>query len=96
MFKKNENEKKYIDLEKVNAELTNVRRFKNGAVSFTLKCDGFSFYNLTIRETKDGKHFISIPSTKGKDDNYYNQYGLYLSKSDEANIIDTVSHMVED
>lgn len=78
-----------LDLKAVNAQVTNVRSGKYGT-TFTLKCDGFSLYNLKVVERKDGGYFIAAPSHKGSNDKYYSDYALYLSESDVETILDAV------
>lgn len=93
----NENQEKMVmNLEAVNATVTNAREWKDGGVSFTLKCDGFSFYNLSIQSTRDGKRFIAPPCRKGKDGNYYPLYALYLSDDDTKGLIDEVYTQIDE
>ena len=99
MYKRNtksaqNNEEKnpvYFDMAENVAMVTNVRKINDACICFTLKCKGFSLYGLRAVEKKDGSSwFISIPATKGKDGNYYNNYGLYLRDEDQDAILDTV------
>lgn len=78
------------------AMVTNVREISDSCVIFTLKCKGFSLYGLRAVEKKDGSSwFISLPATKGKDGNYYNNYGLYLRDEDQEAILDTIFKIIE-
>lgn len=94
----NNEEKKsvYFDMAENVAMVTNVRMISETCVGFTLKCKGFSLYGLRAVEKKDGSSwFISVPATKGKDGNYYNNYALYLRDEDQEAILDTVFKILE-
>ena len=94
----NNEEKKmvYFDMAENVATVTNVRKISETFISFTLKCKGFSLYSLRAVERKDDNGwFISVPATKGKDGNYYNNYALYLRDEDQEAIIDTVFKILE-
>lgn len=56
---------------------------------FTLNVPGASFLNLKVVQGKNGM-FIAMPQTKGKNDQWYDQYRIYLSDDDQQRIIDTV------
>ena len=88
------NEKKkmvYFDMAENVAMVTNVRKISETCIVFTLKCKGFSLYGLRAVERKDDNGwFISVPAAKGKDGNYYDNYGLYLRDEDQEAILDTV------
>lgn len=91
--KKNDDSNKvYFDMKTNGAQVDNVRAISETTAVFTLKCTGFSFYNLKVIAKKDNPHdyFIGIPATKGKDGNYYNNYGLYLTDEDRDCIITQV------
>lgn len=94
----NNEEKKlvYFDMAENVAMVTNVRKINDSCIGFTLKCKGFSLYGLRAVEKKDGSSwFISVPATKGKDGNYYKNYGLYLRDEDQDAILDTVFKILE-
>lgn len=94
----NNDEKKYVyfDMAENVAMVTNVRQISETCVCFTLKCKGFSLYGLRAVERKDDNGwFISVPATKGKDGNYYDNYGLYLRDEDQEAILDTVFKILE-
>lgn len=102
MYKRanNKNEEKkartYFDMAENVAMVTNVRQISETCVGFTLKCKGFSLYNLRAVERRDDNGwFISVPATKGKDGKYYNNYGLYLRDEDQEAIIDTIFKILE-
>lgn len=82
-------ERVYIDLKAAGATVTNVRQGKY-STTFTLKCKGFSLYNLRVVERKDGGYFIAPPNHKGSNDNYYSDYALYLSDDDTDRLLDMV------
>lgn len=86
----------YFDMAENVAMVTNVRQISETRVGFTLKCKGFSLYNLRAVERRDDNGwFISVPATKGKDGKYYNNYGLYLRDEDQEAIIDTIFKILE-
>lgn len=80
---KEESEKVYANLAKMKATVTNVRQVSDTFISFTLKCEGFSLYNMQLVEARDGRTFINPPSSKGNDGKWYPQYALYLSETDK-------------
>lgn len=84
-----QDERVYIDLKAVGATVTNVRQGKYSP-TFTLKCKGFSLYNLWVVKRKDGGYFIAPPSYKGSNDKYYSDYALYLSDADTDRLLDMV------
>lgn len=88
----------YFDMAENVAMVTNVRKINANCIGFTLKCKGFSLYNLRAVEWKNEKGqgwFISVPATKGKDGKYYNNYGLYLRPEDQESILDTILDILE-
>lgn len=86
----------YFDMTENVAMVTNVRKISETCIGFTLKCKGFSLYNLRAVEREDDNGwFISVPATKGKDGKYYNNYGLYLRDEDQKAILDTVFKILE-
>lgn len=100
MYKRvnNKNEEKapvYFDMAENVAMVANVRKINDKCIGFTLRCKGFSLYNLRAVQNKDGGWFISVPATKGKDGKYYNNYGLYLRDEDQEAILDTVFNILE-
>lgn len=93
---KEEKKPVYFDMAVNVAMVTNVRKINDACINFTLKCKGFSLYGLRAVERKSGEGwFISVPATRGKDGNYYNNYGLYLSDEDQEAILDTVFNILE-
>lgn len=95
---KNEDKKArtYFDMAENVAMVTNVRQISETCVGFTLKCKGFSLYDLrAVKRRDDNGWFISVPATKGKDGKYYNNYGLYLRDEDQEAIIDTIFKILE-
>lgn len=56
---------------------------------FTLNIPGATFMNLKVVQGKNGM-FIAMPQTKGKNDQWYDQYRIYLSDKDQQRVIDTV------
>lgn len=86
----------YFDMAENVAMVTNVRKINDKCIGFTLRCKGFSLYNLrAVQHNKGEGWFISVPATKGKDGKYYNNYGLYLRDEDQESILDTVFNILE-
>lgn len=79
---------------KYGAKVCNPRQIGENCITFTLKCDGFSLYNMRLIEGKHGERFVTPPQLKGSDGKYYNQYAIYLSDKDEQTIIDTLLDML--
>ena len=74
--------------------VTNARRIPGSStVSFSLVGKGIGLYNLRLVNSANGA-FISTPSTKGKDNKYYPQYALYLTKEDEEKVIKKVIELL--
>lgn len=96
-FKVNKTENKekvYFELSEYGAQVTNVRVLSETQASFTLRCRGFSLYNLRVVCMADGREFVAVPSTKAKNGNYYDQYALYLSDEDQKTVIAKVKELV--
>ena len=70
---KKENKEDKIELAEIkSATVTRAHEFKNGHVSFDAVLDDcIKVYGMVFIEGKKGD-FISMPSYKGSDDNYYN------------------------
>lgn len=71
------------------AIVQNARVVTDDLITFTLKCHGFSLYNMKLVNGKNG-YFITPPSVKSSNGAYYNQYAIYLSEKDEKDLIDSV------
>lgn len=56
---------------------------------FTLNVPGATFRNLKVVQGTNGM-FIAMPQTKGKNDQWYDQYRVYLSDDDQKRVIDAV------
>lgn len=78
-----------FDMVATEAIVQNARVVTNDLITFTLKCHGFSLYNMKLVNGKKG-YFITPPSVKGSNGAYYNQYAIYLSEEDEKSLIDSV------
>lgn len=85
-FKKNE-EKTYLEVGKY--VIKNVRVVSDKLVTFTLRGDGVSLYNVRLVGGSKGR-FISASQHKGSDGRWYNDYGLYISEDDQKKLIDEV------
>ena len=78
-----------FDMIATEAIVQNARVVTDDLITFTLKCRGFSLYNMKLVNGKKG-YFITPPSVKGINGVFYNQYAIYLSEEDEKNLIDSV------
>lgn len=89
-----------FDLQNRDWKITNVRVISEHVVSFTLKMDGLSLYNMKVTESTKGetagKMFLSNSQSKGSDGKYYNNYALYLSDEDREMVIIAVCAAVND
>ena len=59
------------------------------SIGFTLQVPG-AYFNLILREDRNGGYFISEPARKGSDGKYYRHFTLYLSDADRNAIINAV------
>lgn len=87
-----------IDLKAVDAKVVNVRVLNERTASFTLRCKGFSLYNLKCVEYGNAGHeqyFIAMSQHKGKNEEYYDDYKVYFSNDDESMLIKEVLKAVE-
>lgn len=95
MAKNEKTENTFFDLSNYEWSVENVREFDFGTF-FTLKLDGLMLYNLRIVPAgKKYPAFIAMPEELGRDNKYYKQYSLYLSKADTAKVIDAVESAIE-
>lgn len=79
------NKKAVAKISNMNFTINRAVEFDNGAISFDMGVElleglTISFYRLGIREGKEGS-FISFPSYKGSDGNYYHYF--YVPMTDE-------------
>lgn len=91
----NRDAREYFDPGKHNAQVTNVRVISDTCISFTLKCSGFSFYNMRLVESKDGGRYIFAGQSQGRDGKYYDNYAVYLTAEDKAKLINGVLSELE-
>lgn len=78
-----------FDMIATEAIIQNARVVTDDLITFTLRCHGFSLYNMKLVNGKKG-YFITPPSVKGSNGAYYNQYAIYLSEEDEKGLIESV------
>lgn len=76
-------------LEVESYEVLNARKTKNGFVFFNLKLNGITIYGCKRIESKKGA-FISFPSYKGTDGNYYSYVYARLDDETVSDILDSV------
>lgn len=70
-------------------EVLNARKTKNGFVFFILKLNGITIYGCKVIESEKG-NFISFPSYKGTDGNYYSHVYARLDDETVSDILDRV------
>ena len=90
MAKTNNTERTYLNIKGMKVQ--NVRRLGK-VVAFTLTGNGLGLYNMRLVNRKNG-YFIAPPQVKGNDNNWYNQYAVYLEAEDEEKIIRRVLELV--
>ena len=73
-------------------EVTNVRDTKAG-IFFTLILNGVTVNNCHVTEQKDGRRWISLPSYKGSDGNWYNTVYFKFTDEDQSTILDAVKEL---
>ena len=89
---KKEKEFDYIEIE--NARAYTPDRKKDPIIFFTLVYNDVKIYSCKIINGKKGS-FISFPSQKGSDGNYYNVAYVELSSEEQDYIIKTASDNAE-
>ena len=93
MAKKTEEKKPDFNISGM--RVANVRKLSETVIAFSLLGNGLGLYNLKVVDGAKGK-FVAVPQAKGKDDEWYNQYALYLSEEDQEKLIEKVLDEVED
>lgn len=92
--KKDNTERVNFNLKDNSWSIANVRVVTEHMVTFTLKMQGLSLYNMKVTESTKGdtagQMFLSNGQSKGSDGKYYNNYALYLSDEDRNRIIEAV------
>ena len=88
MKKSNETTETENNIDVTSFEVSGVRQYKK-TVFFNLKLNGVQVYGCTVVEGKKGD-FISFPSKKGKDDNWYSIVYARLSDDDQKIILSEV------
>ena len=68
--------------------------FKENRIFFDLILNDVTIYGCMVVGYKDGE-FISFPSQKSKDGNYYNVVYAKLSGDDQKKIIDSVYELLD-
>ena len=76
-------------------KVAGVRRLTDNVVAFSLIGNGMGLYGLKVVSGKNGK-FISEPASKGKDDNFYPHYRIYLQEEDSEKLIKEVMNQLDD
>ena len=70
----NQNMPKF-DIVATEAIVQNAKVVTENLITFTLKCHGFSLYNMKLVDGKNG-YFITPPSVKSSNGAYYNQFAV--------------------
>lgn len=87
-------EKKEVKSTLTSAEVTRAKAFDNGGVVFDVILNGINIYGCRVVEGKNGD-FISFPSRKGSDGNYYAYAYVKLTEEDTKEIISQVEKKLE-
>lgn len=68
-------------------EVTRAHQFKDGSIVFDMKIGGdITIFGNRLVDGKNGT-FVSFPSRKGNDGNYYSHVFVRLSEDDVASIV---------
>lgn len=93
---KKKEEAKAVDHE---IEVTRATAFKNGNIGFDIVVNGVKIYGCIYVQGKNKKGedyaFVSFPSRKADDGNYYNHAYVKFSEKDEETIEKALESMVE-
>lgn len=77
-------------------EVKYVRKLEFGTY-FTLQIPGLSLYNLRVVPAgKSYEAFIAMPQKKGSDNNYYDDYKVWLSDEDTEKILAEVDRILDE
>ena len=88
---KKKEEAKAVDHE---IEVTRATAFKNGNIGFDIVVNGVKIYGCIYVQGEDYA-FVSFPSRKADDGNYYNHAYVKFSEKDEETIEKSLEAMVE-
>lgn len=75
-----------------NITVTRAHQFDDGAITFDMEINEVKIYGCRLVDGKNGK-FVSFPSRKGKDGNYYSYAFYKLTNDDTANIVAQIEAM---
>jgi len=92
MSKNKANDYDYLGVE--NVREIEGKKGKKVVVFFTLLYYDAKIYSCTVVDGKKGK-FISFPSEKGSDGNYYNKAWVDLDEDEQNFIIDLVDRLID-
>lgn len=65
-------------------------------VFLTLVVNGVTINNCSIKQTKDGDDFVSLPSYKGNDGKWYSTVYFRLSDEDTTRICEEVQKIIDE
>ena len=89
-----ESKKDVETLEVTSWRVLNVRQTKKGFVFFNLELNGITIYGCKVIESDKGD-FISFPSYKGTDGNYYSHVYARLDEELVKEIIEEIEKQLE-
>lgn len=75
-------------------KVVRANEFKENRIFFDLVLNDVTIYGCMVVGYKDGE-FISFPSQKSKDGNYYNVVYAKLANEDQKKIIDSVYELLD-
>lgn len=73
-------------------EVIRAHQFEDGSIVFDMTINGVTIYGNRLVEGKNGQ-FVSFPSRKGKDGQYYSHAFAKLSKEDTDKIVAQIEEM---
>lgn len=66
-------------------KVTRAKEFK-GSYAFDMEVNGVMIYGCWLKESKDGRNFVSFPSYKGSDGKYYSHVWFKIEDDVQAEI----------
>lgn len=72
--------------------VTRAHQFDDGSIIFDMEINGVKIFGNRLVDGKNGK-FVSFPSRKGNDGNYYSHAFYKLTNGDTQNIIAQIENM---
>lgn len=90
---KKEQKKNYARI--ADMSVTRAKQLKDGTVFFDCTVNDVKIYGAKVVDGKNGQ-FVSWPSKKGTDGEYYSVAYVYISPDDQETLLDLVDKCLED